>query len=276
MLALSPPDAANAYWLMGFALRWNGRGGRVVYELPELRTTIQVMLADDYWLRDRTDPNSWTRVPRIALWGPRVTWGYGYARDVINAFGFALTPSAVAALTGHGPERFVDRVVDFTLLRADLARELARIVGEQPRDMWEHATCALFSRAVDRASSTASGTAVRLLANPEADAVRRASSCAGIGPRQFRRRFRSEHGLSPRQYRRVLRIDRLLRRLHPRPWEADTFEAEPAFADQAHMIREFKALTGVTPLAYVRSKQRHNDPTLRSVIAEGVAPPPLA
>jgi AraC-like DNA-binding protein len=54
------------------------------------------------------------------------------------------------------------------------------------------------------------------------------------------------------------------------------FEAEPDFADQAHMIREFKALTGVTPGAYVRSKRQHNDPTLRSVVAEGIAPPPLA
>jgi AraC-like DNA-binding protein len=204
-----------------------------------------------------------------------VTWGYGYARGLVNAFSFALKPSAVGTLTGRGPAQFVDRVADLATLRPDLARGLARIVSEHPCDAWQRETCALFSRAVACGSKRADD-AVRFLIHPEADAFRRAASSAGVGPRQFRRRFRSEHGLSPRQYRRVLRIDRLLRRLHPRPWEEDTFEAEPDFADQAHMIREFKALTGVTPRAYVRSKQRHNDPTLRSVIAEDVAPPPLA
>ena len=39
------------------------------------------------------------------------------------------------------------------------------------------------------------------------------------------------------------------------------------------MIREFKALTGMTPGAYVRSKRTHGDATIRSVIAEGIAPP---
>jgi AraC-like DNA-binding protein len=278
ILTVTPPEAAHAHWAIGFVQRWNGRGGHVVYELPELRTTIQMMLADDYWLRDREHLNSWARVPRIALWGPRATWGYGYARAVINAFSFALTPSAVAALTGCSPERFVDRVVDLASLRGDLAEGLAQIVADHPPGAWQRETCALFSRAVKDArppEGDNGGDAVRLLVTQEADAVRRASSSAGVGPRQFRRRFRSEHGLSPRRYRRVLRIDRLMRRLHPRPWEEDTFEGEPDFADQAHMIREFKALTGVTPGAYVRSKQRHNDPTLRSVIAEDVAPPTL-
>lgn len=231
------------------------------------------MLGDDYWLRDRSDPNGWARVPRIALWGPRVTWAYGYAHRVIDAFGFALTPFGVAALTGYGPERFVDRVVDFALVRRDLARGLARMVGAQAREAWQREASILFSRAVENALPPESDDAVRLLVNPEADAVRRASSTVGVGARQFRRRFRAEHGLSPRLYRRVLRIDRLLRRLHPRPWEVDTFDVEPEFADQAHMIREFKALTGVTPGAYVRSKRQHKDLTLRSVLAEGISPP---
>src|SRR4249919_3928093 len=73
-LTFFPPDARVAPWLFGFAHRYDAKCGDVVFELPELRPTIQIMLADDYWLRDRDDRASWAPVPRIALWGPRLTW----------------------------------------------------------------------------------------------------------------------------------------------------------------------------------------------------------
>jgi AraC-like DNA-binding protein len=163
----------------------------------------------------------------------------------------------VKALTGQSPAHFVDRVVDLASLRADIADELTRILANFEPQAWQHEASIVLSDAVDK-----TGCPVH--------------SAADVGPRQLRRRFRSEHGFSPREYRRILRTDRLLRRLHPKPWEADSSEVAPDFADQPHMIREFKALTGVTPGAYVRSKRTHSDATLRSVIAENVPPPPLA
>ena len=42
------------------------------------------------------------------------------------------------------------------------------------------------------------------------------------------------------------------------------------------MIREFKALTGVTTGEYVLSKRTHGDATIRSVIAKDIAPPSRA
>ena len=69
-------------------------------------------------------------------------------------------------------------------------------------------------------------------------------------------------------------VDRMIRRLHDAPWEADAWaEAPIPFADQPHAIREFRALTGLTPRAYVRAK-RSGDATLRSVSGDPSAPPP--
>ena len=66
----------------------------------------------------------------------------------------------------------------------------------------------------------------------------------------------------------------MIRSLHDAPWEADAWADAPiAFADQPHAIREFRALTGLTPRAYVRAK-RSGDATLRSVSGEPSAPPP--
>ena len=79
----------------------------------------------------------------------------------------------------------------------------------------------------------------------------------------------ASHGASCR-----LRVDRMIRSLHDAPWEADAWADAPiAFADQPHAIREFRALTGLTPRAYVRAK-RSGDATLRSVSGDPSAPPP--
>ncbi len=104
-----------------------------------------------------------------------------------------------------------------------------------------------------------------MLATESGDAVARAASLIGLSERHYRRRFRHWYGVAPKCYQRLLRVDRLLRQLHERPWDADEHGSnDPPFADQPHAIREFRHLTGLTPEAYRRAK-RGGDATMRSV-----------
>jgi AraC-like DNA-binding protein len=276
VLKFWPPRSDAAHVCLGFAWRQGGRGGETVYELPELRTSIQIMLRDDYWLRDRHEGAPRRPVPRMALWGPRLTWAYGFAREVIDAFGMALSPSAVFALTGRPVGDFVDRTVALSSLCPDVASELERIVSVGTPDDWRRASENLLIRSAGALVPNGVDAPASALIADSVRAVGLASKAAGVGDRHYRRVFRAQHGLSPRQYRRVLRIDRMLRRLHPQPWESDPYEADPEFADQAHMIREFKALTGVTPGQYLQRKRSDGDATIRSVRAPDVAPPDLS
>jgi AraC-like DNA-binding protein len=270
------PSPAVAPWLSPFVYRYDAHCGHVVHELPLLIPTVQIMLADDYWLRERDANAKWAPVPRIAFWGPRITWGYGYARRVVRAFSFALTPRGFDDLIGRPMETLIDRVVDVADLRPDLAAELQRIVARGGPEDWIRETTDLVLRMVDTtpAPTNELDDTIHHLADEEGDAVARASKAAGLGDRQYRRLFRMRYGLSPRLYRRVLRVDRLMRRIHPAPWHKDEHATDLTFADQPHMIREFKALTGVTPGEYVRSKRDNNDRTIRSFITTRVAPPP--
>jgi AraC-like DNA-binding protein len=65
-------------------------------------------------------------------------------------------------------------------------------------------------------------------------------------------RFTQQVGLSPKATARLVRFDRVLRRLE-RPgvpgWER--IAAESGYADQSHLVREFRTFTGVTPTAFV-------------------------
>jgi transcriptional regulator GlxA family with amidase domain len=78
--------------------------------------------------------------------------------------------------------------------------------------------------------------------------VQRASGCT---PAQFIRRFEQAVGLTPKRYARVLRLGVLLPtlvRCGPRDWAQ--VAAGAGYADQSHLIREFRQLAGIAPGAY--------------------------
>lgn len=70
----------------------------------------------------------------------------------------------------------------------------------------------------------------------------------GWSPRQLERCFRSAVGLSPKAFSRIMRFQSALRGLSasPRPaWVAVALES--GYFDQAHLIRDFRQLAGVSP-----------------------------
>jgi AraC-like DNA-binding protein len=93
-------------------------------------------------------------------------------------------------------------------------------------------------------------------ASARVEPVQRASGCT---PAQFIRRFERAVGLTPKRYARVLRLGVLLptlvptlvpplARYGPRDWAQ--IAAGGGYADQSHLIREFRQLTGMAPTAY--------------------------
>jgi AraC-like DNA-binding protein len=72
-----------------------------------------------------------------------------------------------------------------------------------------------------------------------------------ISPRRFTGRFRERVGLGPKRYSRVRRLQRLVGSIDPAvPTRWVDAAAAHGFADQAHLINEFREMTGVTPTAY--------------------------
>ncbi len=84
------------------------------------------------------------------------------------------------------------------------------------------------------------------------------SHCArfGLSARQLRRLCQLHLGIGPKQFTRVLRFQSSLAAAGSRP------EAPPAgFCDQAHFIRDFKSLSGVTPGAFANMSVLSNNYT---------------
>lgn len=81
--------------------------------------------------------------------------------------------------------------------------------------------------------------------------VAQVTSRLGLLPKTFVRRFRRHMGLAPKQFSRVRRLQRVLQSIGA-PGSVDwaALAIDHGYTDQAHLIHDFRALTGVTPSAY--------------------------
>lgn len=153
-------------------------------------------------------------------------------------------------------------------------------------DPWEDAAAlearaaeildAAWEEAVTRAGpldEVVMGGVFRILASDGEITVGDLAAEAGLSPRQFRRRFRAACGLTPKELARVQRARsaavRWVSETHPDDTPGGSaswvqLAADHGYADQAHLVREYRALFGLTPGRFDRHTGRiHHGRLLR-------------
>lgn len=134
------------------------------------------------------------------------------------------------------------------VLVADLVRPLrAALPGDLPVE-------AALARLVDAAARLVDDgppdgavlAAARLLADP-ALRLPALTDRLGISERHLRRRFHDTVGYGPKTLQRVLRLRTFVRRAAEGDSDLAGLAAAAGYADQAHLTRECRDLTGVTP-----------------------------
>lgn len=232
------------------------------------------MLGDEYWQRERGE-NRWRRIARAGLWGPRTHWAYGYVERKLQVYAIALTPLAIDRLKLPQAIETVNRVLDLRQASASLF-ELIAPRSNETFDLWRGRVISVLGEKLGGNAMPESAqidAAAKVLQTCDGHPIARLAQLSGFSCRHFRREFSARFGMSPKRYQRHCRVDRLLRHLHARAWEADEYAAYPiAFADQAHASREFRELIGMTPREYRRAQAHGNFP-LRSLPANHITPP---
>ncbi len=80
-------------------------------------------------------------------------------------------------------------------------------------------------------------------------AIDEVASRCGLGARQLERLFRERVGFGPRLYARIGRMSRAVALGETHSGTQAALAARAGYSDEPHLLREFKKLTGVTPLA---------------------------
>lgn len=85
-----------------------------------------------------------------------------------------------------------------------------------------------------------------------------------VSQRQLERLFQLQVGMTPKQYARLVRVETARLALKQHIESTTRLAVDLGFYDQAHFIREFRSVVGMTPTAYIKrqkpSAEPHNRP----------------
>lgn len=176
----------------------------------------------------------------------------------------SLTPLGARVVFGVPARELTDTVLPLDDLLGDLRPELDdRIAAAATWPRRFRVLDDVLSRAVTRTLRTRTRV---LDVRPEvaetwhrlvtADGGVRVSELAndlGWSRRHLSARFREEFGLTPRTLARILRFQRAVRLVAERDEPAwAEVSAEAGYADQAHLVRDWRDFTGHTPVSWLR------------------------
>lgn len=95
-----------------------------------------------------------------------------------------------------------------------------------------------------------------LLRSRGEEPVARVAAAVGLSARHLRRRFRAAVGLSPKELARLRRLRSSAAGLVHGTETWVELAADHGYADQAHLVREYRGLLGLTPTAFRRHVRR--------------------
>ena len=217
---------------------------------------LEIYLAECYRVKKPGDRFGLS--PEAVLVGPMTRPGvelgfYG----TIETFTVHFTPTGLSRLFGVPMDTLADEAAPVGDVIGAAGRPLIEAVRRQERFEARIASALRWAEsalegvrpagAVDRAAILIGEEDGRTLVDQLARA-------AGLSPRQLQRRFTSEVGVAPKHYARLCRMAGVIRARNAAPQRTLIDLAHDfGFADQAHLSREFRALSGRNPSDFFRA-----------------------
>lgn len=194
----------------------------------------------------------------VAVLGPRTRALFKTPTGVVRVVVLQFKPGWSAALLGVAASALTDRIVPLTDL---WGRPGATLTGEllEARSLPEvlgRISNTLTSRARETTESSSARLARRAARLLEGDAVRLTgvtgvAAQLGVSDRHLRRAFTETIGITPRDFARGVRLRRAVR-LTATSQNWVRIAADAGYYDQAHLITDFRKLTGLTPRAFLQ------------------------
>jgi AraC-like DNA-binding protein len=231
---------------------WAARGSRAEFAssdpiVPDGCVEIVFNLGDPFMNGDGA------LQPRVLLTGQMMRPVVALPTGSVNLIGVRFRSAAAGAALRVAMWQLQDALIDAASLDPAFAR-CVDVLSEMPA----HHRIACLGRELTLLLSPVDGDRLALVEQALAIVARRRGQVSiervaqtiGVSRRHLERRFRDEVGLGIKDIARITRIQSVLRLLED---QSRLTGAEVAavcgFSDQAHLIRECRALTGQTPVA---------------------------
>jgi AraC-like DNA-binding protein len=196
----------------------------------------------------------------LVVAGPATTAAIADLLPGTVTLGLRFVPGAAGTALGVPASELRDDTVELADVWGDEAAWLTERVATAPSPalaLVALAAAITERRAAERAVEPDSlvAAAARELEQPGVR-VRELGATLGVSERQLRRRFDDAVGYGPKTFDRVTRLQRFLRHAE-HPGETHTLgyvAATAGYADQAHLTRDCRRLTSLTPKALLATR----------------------
>jgi AraC-like DNA-binding protein len=251
LVEAAPPPPLSAFVEAVWAARSAGLFTHQAI-LPRTPTEVLFPLGHEHWLRDPADATLDRAFTQPFVSGLQLRPLAVESPADSEMCGIRLRPAGVAAFLGDSPALIAGRV-------AVLGQGVGPAVDGLRDQLTElpslRARVLLLAAAVERYLDGQAlpraevGAAVRdVLRRPARVRVRDLVTATGWSHRHLVTRFRDEIGVAPKAFARIARFQAAFARLERLPvvrWPE--FALDAGYADQAHLIHDFRALAGATP-----------------------------
>lgn len=163
-----------------------------------------------------------------------------------------LSPQAARTVLGVPLGELTDRVVALANVWARGADALLDRMASGSIDDGAHALAAAIAARVRPVTATDALVARARMLLEAGHTVAHVADELDVTERYLRRAFVDRTGLSPKRYARIARLQRVLARLRGRRPDWARLASELGYFDQAHLVNDFRDLTGATPDAFAR------------------------
>jgi len=233
-----------------------GDGARTIF--PDGRCELIVHLGVPPRCWDVID--GWHHQSRTLFAAQRVSAVRLEATGPIDCIGVRLQPAASAVAIAETGARLRDRIVDLARLDQGFSRALGRAARQfadgSDAPMWNLLTRRVAQRDVDPRIAAA---VLRVEASAGRARIDTLARAAALSMRGFQVRFRAAVGLTPKEFARITRLQATLRALDGSDASIAAVATDSGFADQAHVTRELRRVTGFTPARLRDGLRRHLD-----------------
>ncbi|GMA33158.1 AraC family transcriptional regulator [Litorihabitans aurantiacus] len=215
-----------------------------------------------------------------------VTWEYarfygvesGLSRTTLTgegwAFGLAMQPASGRLLAGEPMSRWRDRTADLSEVLGErgaaFTATVRRLLVDDPRDAGAQAAAVEAARTalepllpVDPEGELVNDVVEWIEATPHVRRIEDLTARTGLSERSLQRLFRDRVGLGATWVVRRRRLHEAVARLREAAHAAGDgghatladVAAELGYADQAHLTRDFRSVTGMTPGQFLRRER---------------------
>jgi len=208
--------------------------------------------------------------PRVVVGPLSYTVQMKYESSV-DTFGIRFHPARGAAYLRHPAAKLVDKIQPLDKVSRELDAAMAALFAPGTESDSENFRASLDESLLRHLAASAPPdmqvvAMVDRLSSPDVTpSVKEMARELGLSERQVQRRFLAAVGMAPKLFVRVLRFGRLWQAATMGPPETwATLAAAHGYADQAHMVREFRAF-GVEPPSHFFTPEWYNNTDLSRV-----------